>query len=124
MLDDLIEKVLALTSAEYELPSLFAGGASWPVVRGIHNVTLHGLYQSNSFNVDEFRLGGEYRWRTDFSVRLGYKASSNSDELFDFSYGAGLRVPFGGSNMYVDYAGQRVSDFFDDVQHISVEFTF
>jgi len=26
--------------------------------------------------------------------------------------------------MYVDYAGQRVSDFFDDVQHISVEFTF
>ena len=117
-------RTLALTSAEYELPSLFAGGASWPVVRGIHNVTLHGLYQSNSFNVDEFRLGGEYRWRTDFSVRLGYKASSNSDELFDFSYGAGLRVPFGGSNMYVDYAGQRVSNFFDDVQHISVEFTF
>lgn len=117
-------RTLGLTSAEYELPSLFAGGVSWPLVQGVQNFTLHGLYQSNSFNVDEFRLGAEYGWRKDFSARLGYKFTSDDNELFGLTYGAGVRVPFGTSNMYIDYAGQRVKDFFDDVQHIGIEVTF
>jgi hypothetical protein len=117
-------RTLALSSADYELPSLFAGGVSWPMLQGVHNVTLHGLYQSNSFNVDEFRVGAEYSWRKDFSARLGYKIDSDKQDLFGFAYGVGVRVPFGGSNMYVDYAGQIVKDFFNDVHHIGVEVTF
>ena len=117
-------RTLALTSAEYELPSFFAGGLSWPVLQGVQSLTLHGLYQSNSFDVDEFRIGAEYRWRRDISARLGYKITSNSDDLFGLTYGAGVRVPFGVSNMYIDYAGQVVKDFFDDVHHVGVEVTF
>src|SRR5205085_4695439 len=113
-------RTLSLSSAEFELPSLFAGGACWPVLRGVNNLTVHGLYQSNSFDVDEFRIGGEYRLRDQFALRLGYKATSHGDDLFGLSYGAGVRAPFGGSNMYVDYAGQTVSNFFGDVHHVSV----
>lgn len=117
-------RTLSLSSSAYELPALFAGGASWPLLEGVQNVTLHGLYQSNSFGVDEFRFGGEYGWRKDFFARLGYKFTSNDNELFGLTYGLGVRVPVGASNMYVDYAGQHVKDFFDDVQHIGIQMTF
>lgn len=121
---------VGLTSAEFELPSAFASAASWPVVRGVNNLTVHALYQSNSYDVDEFRAAAEFGWRKDFALRVGYLYNSHqSDEdetsLFGLSYGAGVRVPIGAaSSMYVDYAGQSVSDFFDDVQHVGVTFTF
>jgi hypothetical protein len=33
-------------------------------------------------------------------------------------------VPFGSNHMIVDYAGQRVSDFFGDIHHVSLRMTF
>jgi len=117
-------RTVALSSADFELPSYFSGSASWPVVQGVNTLTVHGLYQSNSFDVDEFRVGAEYGWRKDLALRVGYKITSSDNELFGLSYGAGVRVPLGGSSMFVDYAGQVVSDFFDDVQHIEVTFAF
>ena len=115
---------LSLGSAEYELPSLFAGALSMPLTRGINNFTVHALYQSNSFDVDEFRFGAEYEYRSDLALRVGYKYTSNEDNLYGLAYGVGVRVPLGGSFMRVDYAGQQVSDFFDDVQHVGVTFVF
>lgn len=120
----------ALQSSEFELPSAFSGAISWPVLRGVNNLTLHGLYQSNSYDVDELRAGAEFNWRRDFALRVGYMFNSHQTEedetsLFGLSYGAGVRVPLGAeSSLYVDYAGQAVSDFFDDVQHVGVTFTF
>jgi len=120
----LANRTLSLSSSDYELPALFAGGASWPLLQGVQNVTLHGLYQSNSFGVDEFRFGAEYGYHKDYFARVGYKFTSNDNELFGLTYGLGLRVPVGSSSMYVDYAGQHVKDFFDDVQHIGIQMTF
>lgn len=117
-------ETVALGSAEFELPSSFTAGASIPLVQGVSNLTLHGLYSSNSFGVDDGRAGLEWSYRKDISIRGGYKYSSDDNDLFGLSYGAGLRVPLGNSNLWVDYAGQTVSDFFDDVQHVSVSFTF
>lgn len=120
----------SLISSEFELPSAFSAALSWPVFRGVNNLTLHGLYQSNSYDVDEFRGGAEFAWRKDFALRVGYMFNSHQTadsetSLFGLSYGAGVRVPVGGSSsMYVDYAAQAVSDFFDDVQHVGVSFTF
>ena len=116
---------LSLSSAEFELPTTFQFGMSYPVTRGPEGtVTIHGLYMSNSFAVDEGRVGAEWGYKKMFALRGGYKITSNSDDLFGFSYGVGLRVPLGGSNLWVDYAGQTVSDFFDDVQHVSATFQF
>jgi len=69
-------------------------------------------------------VGAEWGYKKIFALRGGYKITTNTDDLFGFSYGVGLRVPLGGSNMWVDYAGQTVSDFFDDVQHVSATFQF
>jgi len=117
-------RTLSLTTSQAELPSLFAGGASWPIVQGVNELTLHGLYQSNSFNVDEFRFGAEYAYRKEVALRLGYKATSSSDEIFGLTYGLGLQVPVGTSKVELDYAGQAVSDFFNDVQHVGLTFRF
>lgn len=118
-------RTVSVTSAESELPTLFSGAASWPIVTGdINTFTVHGVYQSNSFNVDEFRFGAEYGYRKDFALRVGYKATSNDNELFGLTYGVGLRLPLGSSHVQLDYAGQQVSDFFDDVQHLGLTFHF
>jgi hypothetical protein len=111
-------------SAVFELPSQFQFGMSYPMVRGTNGLNFHGLYQNNSFGSDEGRLAAEYTYRKDAAVRVGYKLTSNNDDLFGLTYGLGLRVPLGGNAMWVDYAGQTVSDFFDDVQHVSLTITF
>jgi hypothetical protein len=117
-------RTLAFGSSEYELPSYFSGGFSWPAVRGLNNFTVHGLYQSNSFGVDEARVGAELGLRRDATLRVGYKVTSNDDDLFGLTYGVGLRVPLASTDLFVDYGGQQVSDFFDDVHHVSIRFDF
>ncbi len=117
-------RTLSASSSVAELPSLFSGSVSYPVIRGANELTLHGTYQSNSFNVDEFRVGAELGWRKDFALRLGYKLTSNDTELFGLTYGFGAKVPMGGTTLQLDYAGQAVSKYFDDVQHVGVTFRF
>jgi len=117
-------RTVTLTTAQAELPALFTGSASWPLVQGVNEFTVHGVYQSNSFDVDEFRFGAEYGWRKEVALRLGYKATSSSDELFGLTYGLGVQVPVGGSKVQLDYAGQTVCDFFNDVQHVGLTFRF
>lgn len=119
-----------LLSSEFELPSAFAGAVTWPVLRGVNNLAIHGLYQANSFDVDEFRLGAEFGWRRDFALRVGYLYNSHQTDdddtsLYGLAYGAGVRVPVGdASSLHVDYAGQLVSEFFDDIHHVGLTFQF
>jgi hypothetical protein len=117
-------RTVALSSAAYELPAQFAGGASWPVLQGQNTLMLHGIYQSNSYGVDELRLGGEFEWKKVFAVRLGYRYTSDSSDLWGMTYGAGAQIPFSGGRMRIDYAGQMVSNYFDDVHHIGLGFEF
>ena len=111
-------------SAAFELPSSFQFGMSYPVMRGANALNLYGLYQNNSYAVDDGRLGAEWMYRKQGALRLGYMFNSNESDLFGFSYGLGLKVPMGSSNLWFDYAGQHVSDFFTDVQHFAVRMTF
>jgi len=117
-------RTLSLSTSTAELPSLFSGSVTYPVLVGQNALTVHGVYQSNSFNVDEFRFGGEYVYRKQFALRLGYKATSSSSEIFGLTYGLGVQVPLGSAKMDVDYAGQSVSNFFNDVQHLGLTFRF
>lgn len=119
------KRALSSSSASFELPTYFQFGLSYPALRGPQGVlTLHGLYTSNSFMVDEGRIGGEYVYRKDYALRAGYKYTSANSDLFGFTYGAGLRVAIGSSHMWLDYAGETVSDFFDDIQHVGLTFQF
>ena len=117
-------RTVSLSTSQAELPSLFSGSVSYPVLQGVNALTVHGVYQSNSFNADEFRFGGEYVYRKQFALRLGYKYTSNSDDIFGLTYGLGVQVPIGSTKMDLDYAGQSVSNFFNDVQHLGLTFRF
>jgi fumarate hydratase class II len=87
-------------------------------------LALHGVYQSNSFNVDEFRVGAEYGYRKQFALRVGYRLTSNNNDIFGLTYGLGVQIPLGSTKMDLDYAGQSVSSFFNDVQHVGLTFRF
>ena len=117
-------RTVSLSTSEAELPSLFTASVSYPALVGVSALSIHGVYQSNSFNVDEFRFGGEYTYRKQFALRLGYKFTSSDSEIFGLTYGLGVQIPLGSSKMDLDYAGQSVSDFFDDVQHVGLTFRF
>lgn len=117
-------RTLALTSAAFELPSQFGGGVSWPAIQGVNTLMVHAIYQSNSYGLDELRLGGEYDWKDMFAVRLGYRYSSADEDLWGLTYGAGAQIGFSGGRMRIDYAGQMVDSFFDDVHHIGIGFEF
>jgi hypothetical protein len=117
-------RTLTTSSSQAELPSLFAGSIDWPVVQGTNEFSLHALYQSNSFNVDEFRFGAEYGLKKNYFLRVGYKATSSSNELFGLTYGFGVQLPVGNSKLGLDYAGQAVSNYFSDVQHFGLTFRF
>jgi len=116
---------LGLNTASFEQPTNFQFGMSLPLVRGGENTfALHGAYISNSFADDEGRVGAEFVFKKVLALRGGYKITSNKDDLFGPSYGAGFRVPLGASGMWIDYAGQPVSKYFDDVQHVTLTFQF
>jgi hypothetical protein len=118
-------RVATNTSAGFELPTYFQFGASYPLLgQGLYRATAYAAYQNNSFSRDEYRGGLEWSYRDQLALRAGYAATGNQDDLFGFAYGVGIKVPAGQSNLFVDYAGQTVSDFFDDVQHVSLRIVF
>lgn len=112
-------------SAEFELPTSFQMSLGLPIVHGPNPFTLYGAFNSNSFGNDEGRIGAEFTMRKTLSLRGGYVYNGDSEEMFQYTYGAGLRVPVGGSHLDVDWAAQPVhGGFFDDVQHFSVGMNF
>ncbi len=118
-------RTVAPSTSPFELPTYFQFGASYPLLgKGIYRATAYAAYQNNSFSRDEFRGGLEWTYRDDLALRAGYAGTGDEDDLFGFSYGAGVRIPMATNKLYVDYAGQTVSDFFDDVQHITLRLTF
>jgi hypothetical protein len=119
------QRGLSLTTAEFELPTTFQFGGSYPVYhKGQNDLTIHGVFINNSFAVDEGRGGIEYTYQKMFSLRAGGKLTSNKDDLFGVTYGLGVKAPIGGSTLWIDYASQPVSKYFDDVQHLSATFMF
>jgi hypothetical protein len=119
------KRALSSGSSSFEMPTWFQFGLSYPAITTPQGIlTVHGLYSSNSFMVDEGRVGAEYTYRHDYAVRAGYKITTDGSDLYGWSYGAGLRMAIGNSHMWLDYAGQNVSDFFDDVQHVALTFQF
>jgi hypothetical protein len=118
-------RAMSSSSAAFELPTYFQFGLSYPAVRGPQGtLTVHGLYTSNSFMTDEGRIGGEYVYRRDYALRAGYKMTTAEEDLFGFTYGAGIRIGMGTSHLWLDYAGESVSQYFDDIQHLALTFQF
>jgi len=107
-------------SSELELPALLNIGMSYDVNLMRHRITGAGTFTSNSFQKDQYRLGGEYSYREMFMVRLGYTyedgirtPSTRTNILRGPSAGFTVELPMGssGSTFGLDYSYRHTDPF-------------
>jgi len=112
-------------SAAFELPATFQVGVS---LDGYHDesnrLLLTSAFQSNSFAANEYRVGAEYEWREQFYLRGGTAASPQDDYTWGMTYGGGVRTNLGESRVFIDYARQSTSEYFDDQNLVSLRVQF
>ena len=70
--DDDYKMTVEQRSSELELPALLNIGMSYDININRHRITGAGTFFSNSFQKDQYRLGGEYSYRDMLMLRLGY----------------------------------------------------
>ena len=106
-------------SSELELPALLNIGISYDINVLRHRLTGAGTFTSNSFQKDQYRLGGEYSYREMFMVRLGYTyedgiitPSTRTTALRGPSAGFTIELPMGNANTFgLDYSYRHTDPF-------------
>jgi len=118
--DDDYKMTVEQRSSELELPALLNIGLSYDVNVMQHRITGAGTFTSNSFQKDQYRLGGEYSYNEMFMVRLGYTyedgirtPSTRTTALRGPSAGFTVELPMGdeGSTFGLDYSYRHTDPF-------------
>ena len=100
-------------SSYFDLPALFNIGMSYDVLTAVdHRVTGAAAFTSNSFEMDQYRLGAEYSYKNYFMVRTGYvyevgigDLETTSTALTGPTAGFTIELPMAnGSSFGVDYS--------------------
>lgn len=118
---DANNNTLAIESEGVQLPTLLNVGLSYTRDVGSNSmVRVMGNFRSNSFEQDQFAGGLELGVMDMVYLRGGYQLTEDMDQTFYAgpSFGAGLKLDLGGTQLMVDYAYQT-TDFFSDVQYIT-----
>jgi hypothetical protein len=121
-----VAKDLRTQSAAFDLPSSLQFGAAWNPVKqpNKNNIEWSWVFQSNNYSQDELRGGVEYSYSDRFFLRGGHASSSQSNYMFGFSLGAGLKMHWGATEIGFDYSWQQ-TDFFDGSnQYFTVKLGF
>ncbi len=112
---------VAIEAEGVQLPTLLNVGLSYTRDVGANTmVRAMGNFRSNSFDQDQFAGGLEIGVMDIVYIRGGYQLAEDMDATFynGPSFGAGLKLDLGGTQLMVDYAYQT-TDFFSDVQFIT-----
>ncbi len=118
--DDDYKMTVEQRSSELELPALLNIGMSYDLSLQRHRLTGAAAFTSNSFQKDQYRLGGEYSYREMFMFRLGYtyeeginNTSKSTTALIGPSAGFTLELPMGsnGSTFGLDYSYRHTDPF-------------
>lgn len=99
-----------------DIPSIFGFGISYALnINEQNSILANGVFANHNESSDEFYGGLEYAFQDLFFLRGGYVYNSqNSDnQIFDYTFGAGLKYPLGNFDFFFDYAYRQVSDYFD-----------
>lgn len=122
----------------FELPSALELGLAYErPLPANSRLTLMGMFQNNSFRVDEYKLGAEYSYKDLIYLRGGYtlgpdedkevdaaqKETSQSKYIYGLTVGAGLSYDLGQVRVAVDYA-YRSTDIFVGTNTFAVRLTY
>jgi len=114
---------LALTSANFELPSSFQIGGTYDLTLGEGSTGVIGVvFQSNAFSDDEWHFGAEFGLADRLFVRGGYILSDQEGYIYGPSIGVGAKFNLGSVTGSIDYAHTFVDKYFDDVPEVSLKF--
>ena len=107
-------------SSELELPALLSIGLSYDVNVMKHRITGASTFTSNSFENDQYRLGGEYAYNEMFMMRMGYvyedgirTPSTRATALRGPTAGFTVELPMGvnSSTFGLDYSYRHTDPF-------------
>jgi hypothetical protein len=107
-------------SSELELPALLNIGVSYDLNFDRHRITGASTFTSNSFQKDQYILGGEYSYREMFMLRMGYtyeegirNPGTRTTALRGPSAGFTVEIPMGdsGSTFGLDYSYRHTDPF-------------
>ena len=112
-------QTIEVRSSELELPALLNIGMSYDINVLRHRLTGACTFTSNSFQKDQYRLGGEYSYREMFMVRLGYTYEdgirtplTRTTALRGPSGGFTIELPMGNANTFgLDYSYRHTDPF-------------
>jgi len=117
-------KTVRTKSTSFELPSSVQLGMAYELVNQDRNMlVLNSTYQSNNFNNDEFRFGGEYAYNDVIFLRGGYSASNQEEYIEGLTLGLGFGFYVGETRMLIDYSWAQ-TEYFDDKQFYTVKIQF
>ena len=109
-----------MRTESFELPSSLNIGGSYDFNLELdHRLTIAGNFTSNSFTKDQFGVGAEYAYKSNFMLRTGYVyeegisnsfAEGRTTVLTGLNFGATFEIPLSnGTNFGLDYS-YRSSD--------------
>ena len=119
--DDDYKMTVEQRSSELELPALLNIGMSYDIKIQRHRISGAAAFTSNSFQKDQYRLGGEYSFREMFMFRMGYTyeegirtPSTRTTALRGPSAGFTVELPMrgdSGSTFGLDYSYRHTDPF-------------
>lgn len=117
-------KPMRLVSGKFELPSNIMFGLSYKALQtDMYTLGVSTDLQLNNHNDDEFRFGGEFAYSDFFFLRGGAIISDQDDYLYSGTFGAGLKLKLGNSDMTFDYS-YVPTEYFDNQNWFSVKLGF
>jgi len=111
-------------AATFDLPSSFNLGVSYNFFENERNVAMFsGNFMSNNYSNDLWQGGLEYMFDGRYSLRGGYQYSDQDEYLYGFSFGAGLVVSLGSTDVAFEYSWTE-TETFDANQYFTAKLNF
>jgi hypothetical protein len=112
--------------SKFDLPSSINIGVSYDLLNeGPNHALASGNFRSNNLSQDLWQGGLEYVYNENYMIRAGYNYSEQTEYMYGFSFGGGLRYPVGSTVLSFEYAWMETDvDAFDANQFFTLKASF
>ena len=117
--DDDYKMTVEQRGSFFDLPALFNIGMTYDINLANHRLTGAGTFTSNSFQKDQYRLGGEYSYKEYFMLRAGFvyeegllEFDTRTTAVVGPTAGFTVELPMGNESTFgVDYSYRYTNPF-------------